>query len=287
MKIIKKISEMRATCVEVRKANRIGFVPTMGALHTAHLKLVDTAKSKADFIVVSIFVNPLQFGVFGEDFKTYPRNLECAAQLLENMGVDVLFTPSAEEMYPPGYDTYVKVAGFSSLLCGSSRPGHFKGVCTVVCKLFNIISPDIAVFGEKDAQQVIIIKKMVEELNMGVQLLTIPTIRETDGLAMSSRNIYLSPQERKDAVVMYQSLLMAKDLIEKGERSACKIKDKMRALISSKPTAKIDYIDIVRTNDLSPLETLDGEVLIASAVQFGKARLIDNITINKDFLDRL
>lgn len=281
MKIVSKIAEMRRVCFEAKKTKIIGFVPTMGALHDGHIKLIDKAKVEADFVVVSIFVNPLQFGA-DEDFKTYPRNLEQDAQLLESKGVNVLFVPDTKEMYPDGYDTYVEVLSLSSVLCGSSRPGHFKGVCTVVCKLFNIITPDIAVFGEKDAQQSIIIKKMVADLNIGIKILTVPTVREKDGLAMSSRNVYLSSQQRKDAVVLYQSLLMAKELIEKGEMEASKIKAKIDELISSKPTAKIDYIDIVKKSDLSALDILGGEVLIALAVWIGKTRLIDNITVRVD-----
>lgn len=282
MKIIKRIAGMKIVCAEAKKVNKIiGFVPTMGALHEGHLKLVDTAKTQADFVVVSIFVNPLQFGV-DEDFERYPRNFEQDTRLLESSGVDVSFIPDAEEMYPPGYDTYIEVPALYDVLCGKSRPDHFKGVCTIVCKLFNIVTPDIAVFGEKDAQQAIIIEKMSEELNLGVKILTVPTVREADGLALSSRNAYLSPQERGDAVVLYQSLLMAKELIEKGERNAGKIKLQIHTLISGKATAKTDYIEIVRKGNLTPLDTLEGEVLIALAVWFGRARLIDNMTIFVD-----
>lgn len=277
MRVIKKIRAMEKICERV-KNKKIGFVPTMGALHEGQLKLVDVAKKETDFVVVSIFVNPLQFGP-REDFQSYPREVEHDAKLLRKRGVDVLFVPDEKEMYPTDYDTYVELPNLSSVLCGASRPGHFKGVCTIVCKLFNIINPGIAVFGEKDAQQVIIIKRMVRDLNMRVKILTIPTVREQDGLAMSSRNRYLSPQERKDATVLYEALLAAKRDVEKGERDAQKIKERIKIMISSKPTAKIDYIDIVRKSDLSELEILDGEVLIAVAAWFGKPRLIDNITV--------
>ncbi|MDI6839482.1 MAG: pantoate--beta-alanine ligase [bacterium] len=279
MKIIKKIKEMKAISLEVRnKGKKIGFVPTMGALHEGPLSLVDIAKIKTDHIVTSIFVNPLQFGP-KEDFKAYPRDIKRDAELLEKRGVDILFAPELKEMYHDGYDTYIEVPGLSSVLCGKTRPTHFKGVCTVVCKLFNIVNPDVAVFGEKDAQQVIIIKKMVEDLNLGVKILTGPTVREPDGLAMSSRNVYLTPKERKDASVVYQALMRAKELITNGQREAKKIKKEIEAMISTKLTAKIDYIDIVKKDNLKPLETLDGECLIAVAVWFGKARLIDNITL--------
>ena len=293
MRIIKKVSEMKALCTEVKlkripiyrdtvgKSNSIGFVPTMGALHQGHISLIETAKSKADFIVVSIFVNPLQFGV-AEDLKAYPRNIKIDIQLLKSIGIDVLFVPDTEEIYPEGYNTYIELPSLSNVLCGKSRAGHFKGVCTIVCKLFNLITPDIAVFGEKDAQQTIIIKKMVADLNLGVKIITIPTVRESDGLAMSSRNVYLSPQEREDAVILYQSLVMAKNLITNGEQDTREIKAKIHALISSSLTAKIDYIEIAKKDTLTSLNTLDtlsGEILIAVAVWIGKTRLIDNITI--------
>jgi len=294
MRIIKKVSEMKALCTEIKlkqsgtskapakKSNSIGFVPTMGALHQGHISLIETVKLHSDFIVVSIFVNPLQFGV-AEDLNAYPRNIEIDIELLKSIGIDALFIPDTEEIYPEGYNTYIELPNLSNVLCGKSRAGHFRGVCTIVCKLFNIVIPDIAVFGEKDAQQAIIIKKMVADLNLGVKIITIPTVREPDGLAMSSRNVYLSPQERKEATILYQSLQMAKNLITNGERDTRKIKAQMHALISSSQTAKIDYIEIVRKNTLVSLDTLDtlsSELLIAIAVWFGKTRLIDNITVS-------
>ncbi|MBI4721784.1 MAG: pantoate--beta-alanine ligase [Candidatus Stahlbacteria bacterium] len=319
MRIIKKISEMKALCNEIRlkrsgnpaqagKSSTIGFVPTMGALHQGHIMLIETAKSHSNFIVVSIFVNPLQFGT-GEDLKAYPRNMETDIQLLKSIGIDALFIPDNEEIYPEDYATYIELPSLSNILCGKVRPGHFRGVCTIVGKLFNIITPDIAVFGEKDAQQSIIIKKMVQDLNLGMKIITIPTVREHDGLAMSSRNVYLSIQEREEATIIYQALQMAKNLITNGEWDTREIKAQMHTLISSSPRAKIDYIEIVRKDTLVPIDTLDtlsvvadpsrhetgrerksrlsrsgggycgGELLIAVAVWFGKTRLIDNITI--------
>ncbi len=279
MKIIKKINEMKSISRKIKnEGEKIGFVPTMGALHEGHLKLVDTAKKYTDFIIASIFVNPLQFGA-SEDLRSYPKDIHYDAKLLENRGTNILFTPSDKEMYPEEYDTSIELPKLSSALCGATRPTHFKGVCTVVCKLFNIVAPNIAIFGEKDAQQLIILKKMVADLNFGIKILAVPTARESDGLAISSRNIYLSSQERKDAPVIYQSLMLAKKLIENRERNAKKIKDEIRNAISDKLTAKIDYIDIVNKKDLTQVNILEGEILIAIAVWFGKARLIDNITL--------
>lgn len=261
------------------QGKKVGFVPTMGALHEGQLSLVDIARENSDFVVASIFVNPLQFGP-QEDFKNYPRDLERDAQLLGSRDVDILFAPEAEKMYPRDYETYIEVPQLSKHLCGCSRYGFFKGICTVVFKLFNIVVPDIAVFGEKDAQQVIIIKKMVQDLNVEIQILTGPTIREPDGLAMSSRNIYLTKEERKDAAVLYKSLLSTQTLIKQGERNIPLIKEGMQRLITQKPAARIDYINIVRYDNLEPLKELVGKFLIALAVWFGKARLIDNITID-------
>ena len=307
MRVIKQIDEMKVVSSDARKdGKKIGFVPTMGALHKGQLSLVDIAKKETNFVVVSIFVNPLQFGP-GEDFRSYPRNLASDATLLKSRGVDILFAPELSEMYPDSYDTEIKVPGLSSVLCGKTRPGHFKGVCTVVCKLFNIVTPDVAVFGEKDAQQAIIIERMTRDLNLGIRILTGPTIREPDGLAMSSRNVYLTKEQRGDAAVLYQALLSAKKLVQNGEKDANKIKKEIENIVSKKPTAKIDYIDIVRKSDLKPIKNLavlggsvrgpkqssrhsqDGcatnakgptdELLIAIAVWFGKARLIDNIII--------
>ena len=279
MKIIEKLGEMKALSSEIKASKkRIGFVPTMGALHKGQLSLIDVAQKETEFIIVSIFVNPLQFGT-GEDFKTYPKVINQDIKLLEEYKVNVLFTPEVDEMYPEGSGTYIEVPELSNTLCGLSRPEHFKGVCTVVCKLFNIINPSLVVFGEKDAQQVIIIKRMVQDLNMRVKILIAPTVRASDGLALSSRNIYLNEDERKQAPIIYQSLIKAQNVIKEGERDSSKIKEKIKELISKKSLAKIDYIDIVKKDNLKSIETLQGEILIAVAVRFGKARLIDNITV--------
>jgi pantoate--beta-alanine ligase len=279
VKILKKITDMQAVSAEARKQGKtIALVPTMGALHEGQLKLVDTAKNESDIVVISIFVNPLQFGR-GEDYEGYPRDLGHDAKLVANRGADIVFAPDSREMYTPNHSTSVNMSGVTNSLCGRSRPGHFQGVCTVVCKLFNIVNPDLAVFGEKDAQQVIVIKTMVRDLNMNVRILTIPTVRENDGLAMSSRNVYLSSQERNDATVLYRSLLTAQDMVRNGEQSVPKIREVMKTLISRKPNARIDYIEVVRKTNLEPLKIIDGEILIAVAVSFGKTRLIDNITL--------
>jgi pantoate--beta-alanine ligase len=279
MKIIKSVKSIQRLSSNFKEqGKKIGLVPTMGFLHEGHLSLIDIAKKSNDIVVVSIFVNPTQFGP-NEDYNGYPRDLTRDEKLLEEKGVDILFIPSLKDMYPNGYTTYVEVEKLSHVLCGRSRPIHFKGVTTVVAKLFNMVKPDIAVFGEKDAQQAIIIKRMVKDLNFPVKIITGPTIREKDGLAVSSRNTYLSESEREDAPVLYQALLLAKNLIENGERDATKIISSMKGLLQEKKSAKIDYISIVKKDTLEPVSRIQGEVLIALAVWFGKARLIDNITI--------
>ena len=260
------------------QSKKIGLVPTMGFLHEGHLSLIGIAKKNSDVVVVSIFVNPTQFGS-NEDYNGYPRDLARDKKLLEKREVDILFIPRLKDMYPNGYTTYVEVEKLSRVLCGKSRPIHFRGVTTIVAKLFNIVRPDIAVFGGKDAQQAIIIKRMVKDLNFPVKIITGPTIREQDGLAVSSRNTYLSEAERKDAPVLHQALLLAKNLIEKGETDVNKIVSSIKKLIQKKKSAKIDYISIVRKDTLKPVSRIQGEVLIALAVRFGEARLIDNITI--------
>ncbi len=260
-----------------KKGKIIGFVPTMGYLHEGHLRLVRIARKKSDLCVVSIFVNPLQFGP-KEDFKEYPRDIKRDKKLLEKEGVDILFYPEEKEMYPDDFSTYVKVEGLTEGLCGRSRPGHFQGVTTVVTKLFNSVLPHFAVFGEKDAQQALVIKRMVRDLNMPIKIIVAPTVREKNGLAMSSRNVYLSPKEREEATVLYRSLLKAKEMIERGERNSNVIIGKMREMIEE-TSGKIDYIAIVDTKDLKEMEVIKGEVLIALAVYFSKARLIDNIRV--------
>lgn len=261
-----------------KEAKTIGFVPTMGYLHEGHLSLARAAKKHTDTVVMSIFVNPIQFGP-KEDFDKYPRDFKRDEELARSAGVDVLFYPSVKDMYPHGYATHVTVEALSSALCGASRPGHFKGVTTVVAKLFWIVRPDIAYFGQKDAQQAIIIKKMVEDLNMGVEIKMMPTIREASGLAISSRNIYLSGDERSDAHVLSRSLERADHLIKHGEKNPQKVMAAIKDMIKEKPSVKIDYISIVGTKDLKAVDAIGSEVLIAIAAFVGRTRLIDNMII--------
>jgi len=264
-----------------RRKKTIGFVPTMGALHTGHLSLIKQACKENDIVIVSIFVNPAQFGS-GEDFRRYPRNLKVDALLCRNEGVDFIFYPDAADVYPKGYKTYVIVEQLSDVLCGKFRPGHFKGVATIVTKLFNIVQPDIAYFGQKDAQQAVIIQQMVKDLNMSLKIKVLPIIREPDGLAMSSRNAYLSEQERKDAAVLHQALRKAQDLIKRGTTNPSKIILAMRRIIRRKESARIQYIEIVDPDELKPVKKIKDRVLIALAVYVGKTRLIDNLIINSN-----
>ncbi len=280
MKVISSISRLRREVgLLKRKGMRVGFVPTMGALHEGHLSLIRKARKDNDVVVVSIFVNPTQFGP-GEDFSRYPRNFKRDRALCKAEGVDIIFYPSTEEMYPQPYRTFVEVEQLDEYLCGRSRPGHFRGVCSVVAKLFNIVSPDIAYFGQKDIQQAIIIKQMIKDLNFPVKMKIMPIVREKDGLAMSSRNTYLSEEERKEATVLYRSLCLAKDMIRKGERRPGRIIKKMQELIEN-TSGRIDYIEMVDMDSLSPIKKLKEQdrVIIALAVWFGKARLIDNIIV--------
>jgi len=256
----------------------VGLVPTMGYLHEGHLELVRQAKSENRAAVATIFVNPTQFGP-SEDFKSYPRDLDRDLALLEKAGADIVFVPSDREMYAGGYDTWVEVRGITAKLEGKSRPTHFQGVTTVCNKLFNIIEPDRAYFGQKDAQQAIVIQKMVSELNMNLEVVVCPTVRESDGLAMSSRNTYLSKEERVSAVVLYKSLCLAKDMHDRGERDAAAIKQAMNSLISGVAAAKLDYISIADTGTLDEVEMIGGKVLVSLAVRLGKPRLIDNIIL--------
>jgi len=279
MKVYKNIDEIKAYLRKQQKDGKtIGFVPTMGYLHKGHLSLIEKAAGENDIVVVSVFVNPTQFGA-GEDFERYPRDLERDIALAAEAGADVLFAPEAEEMYPAGYQTYVEVEEITKHLCGKSRPGHFRGVATVVTKLFNIVGPERAYFGQKDAQQAIVIKRMVKDLNMDVSIVVCPIIREKDGLAMSSRNVYLNQEERKQALVLWQSLNHCKTLIEKGERNAAKLKDEIENMIRGKPLARIDYVSIVDAETLEEVDILKSKTLVALAVKFGKTRLIDNILV--------
>ncbi|WP_028841281.1 pantoate--beta-alanine ligase [Thermodesulfobacterium hveragerdense] len=276
MEVIKTIPEMKAKVKELKsRGYKIGFVPTMGYLHEGHLSLVRKAKSLADKVVVSIFVNPLQFGP-KEDFREYPRDLERDLSLLEKEEVDVVFVPSAEEMYPSDYQTYVEVVNLTDKLCGAFRPGHFKGVTTVVLKLFNIIQPDIAVFGEKDYQQLLVIKQMVKDLNLDIEIVGSPTVREPDGLAMSSRNIYLSPKERESALSLNRALELAERLVKEGEKNPEKIKKTLFEFLRMHPYLIVQYIEIVDPETLDPIEVIEKPVVCAIAAYVGKARLIDN-----------
>ena len=269
---------MQRLAVALKRDGVLGLVPTMGGLHDGHLDLVRIARRRCRRVVVSIFVNQVQFGP-GEDFVRYPRDLRRDCRLLESIGADVVFAPGARQMYPAGYATYVDVERLTGHLCGASRPGHFRGVATVVVKLLNVVQPDIAVFGRKDAQQALIIRRMVRDLNVPVRLITVPTRREEDGLAMSSRNVHLAAAERAAAPALHQSLLLARRLVAGGERNPATIRGAMRRYISSRTTGCVDYIEIVDTAELAPVKILEGTVLIALAVQFGKTRLIDNVTV--------
>lgn len=276
MKVIEDIQRMAMLSKILKKESKtIGFIPTMGYLHDGHISLIKAAKQHTDVAVVSIFVNPIQFSP-KEDLDKYPRDFKRDEEMARLAGSDVLFYPSAGDMYPEGYATYVEVERVSDALCGASRPGHFKGVATVVTKLFGIVKPDIAYFGQKDAQQTIVIKKMVEDLNMDVEIKVIPTVREKDGLAMSSRNIYLSEPERKDALCLYQALGKAEAAVRSGERDVSKMIKTMEGVVKEKPTAKIDYIQAVDAKTLNPVDTVSGDTLIALAVFIGDTRLIDN-----------
>ena len=280
MQIIKSVAEMQQWSSEqVRSGRRIGLVPTMGYLHEGHLSLVREARKQCDLVVVSIFVNPIQFGA-GEDFEAYPRDLTRDCALLEKEQVDVVFAPGVKDMYPEGYSTFVEVQGeVAQKMCGASRPGHFRGVTTVCSKLFHICQPTLAFFGQKDAQQAIILEKMVRELNFPLQIVRMPIVREADGLAMSSRNVYLNPQQRQEALVLSQSLRAAEQLIKDGERDPEKVRAFIKDIIETKPGAQIDYIEINRASDLASLDRIEGTVLIALAVKFGTTRLTDNLMV--------
>jgi pantoate--beta-alanine ligase len=280
MKVVTGVAGMKALARQWKKEGKsIGFVPTMGYLHEGHLSLVRESKKRADVTVVSIFVNPAQFGPH-EDFKKYPRDLEKDSAYLEKGGVDCLFYPGAAEIYPPGYRTYVEVRGLQDRLCGKSRPGHFQGVATVVLKLFDIVGPDLAFFGAKDAQQVLIIGKMAADLDLDTEVVTCPLVREPDGLALSSRNAYLSPEERKAALVLSISLRWAERAVAAGERDAAKVTAGIRAAIEAEPLARVDYVEAVDPVNLEPLAGIRGDVLIALAVFVGSTRLIDNIRLH-------
>lgn len=253
----------------------IGLVPTMGALHEGHESLMDAARAACDKVIVSVFVNPLQFGP-DEDYDAYPRDIARDGAVCEAHGVDVVFHPAPEEMYGPNFNTYVVMETLTDALCGASRPGHFRGVCTVVNKLFNIAQPDKAFFGQKDAQQLAIIKRMVADLNMNLQVVGCPIVREADGLAKSSRNTYLSPEERQAALVLSRAIAAGEQAVRAGERDAATVKQQMSAIIEAEPLARIDYVEVVDGETMQPVDTLGRSVLAALAVYIGSTRLIDN-----------
>ncbi len=281
MLIFDQIEMVRKQVGDWKKAGlSVGLVPTMGYLHEGHKSLIDAARKDNDRVVVSIFVNPMQFGP-NEDLASYPRDLEKDAALCEAAGVDLIFHPQPEEMYAPGFCSYVDMNGLTTQLCGKSRPIHFRGVQTVVLKLFHIVTPDRAYFGQKDAQQLAVVKRMVRDLNVGTEIVGCPIIREADGLAKSSRNTYLNEAERQAALVLSRSLNAGRALVENGETSAQAVRDAIINEIEKEPMAKIDYVEVVSFDTITPVETIQGSVLVAIAVFIGKTRLIDNFMVEK------
>jgi pantoate--beta-alanine ligase len=279
VKQLTTIAATKAACREVtRNGKTLGFVPTMGALHEGHVSLARASKSRCHVTVVSIFVNPLQFAPT-EDLAKYPRPLERDVAILEDLGIDLLFLPSVEEMYPPGAKTRVSVEGISDKLDGASRPGHFLGVTTVVSKLFEIVRPDLAFFGQKDAAQVAVLRKMVRDLDMDVELVVCPIVREKDGLAMSSRNMYLAPDQRQQALVLYRSLMRVQTAVDRGERDADKLRQIGEQVIAEEPDARLDYFAIVDPETLEPVQDTSRGALVAVAAYVGPTRLIDNIVL--------
>lgn len=280
MKIVGTVKEVREQVKEWKKQGlSVGFVPTMGYLHEGHKSLMDAARKGNDKVVVSIFVNPMQFGPT-EDLATYPRDLDHDAALCESAGVDLIFHPEAEEMYEKDFCSFVDMTGLTEGLCGKTRPIHFRGVCTVVNKLFNIVTPNHAYFGQKDGQQLAVIKRMVRDLNMDIEIVGCPIVREEDGLAKSSRNTYLSPEERKAALILSKTVALGKELA-KTEKDANKVVEAMKKNIETEPLAKIDYVEAVDALSMAPVEKLEGTCMLAMAVYIGKTRLIDNTLINE------
>jgi pantoate--beta-alanine ligase len=277
MKVIETVKEMKEIASQARSAGKIiTFVPTMGYFHEGHLSLMREGRKQGDLLIVSLFVNPTQFGP-SEDFKNYPRDFERDAKMAEEVGVDILFTPGVMEMYPSDHQTTVRIEKVTQNLCGKSRPTHFQGVTTVVLMLFEIVLPHLAIFGEKDYQQLITIQQMVRDLHMSVEVRGMPTVRETDGLAMSSRNTYLLPEERKAALSLYRSLQRAKELLQKGERRADRIMNEVRGVLQSEPLVRVDYAQICNAYTLQDIDRVEGDVVIALAAYLGKTRLIDNL----------
>ena len=276
MMIVSSLAELRSA--RLLLDGTVGFVPTMGYLHEGHVSLARRAREECDHVAVSIFVNPTQFGP-SEDLSKYPRDLESDLRLLEAAGVDLVWTPTTEIMYPPGFATWVEVEGLTKPLEGASRPGHFRGVTTVVSKLFNAVQPTKAYFGQKDAQQAAVIRKMARDLDFPIEIVVCPTVREADGLAMSSRNSYLSPEERQAATVLFRSLSAARSAYERGERSAESLRGIMAEVIASEPLAKMQYVSVADYDTLEELETVTGKTLLSMAVFMGKTRLIDNFVL--------
>jgi len=280
MQTIKSIKEMQTfSNREMGEGKTIALVPTMGFFHPGHLSLMEEGRRRGNFLVVSIFVNPTQFGA-GEDYENYPRDMGKDQHLAEEEGVDVIFAPSVAEMYPSDYQTYVNVEEVTRNLCGISRPTHFSGVTTVVCKLFSIVKPHFAIFGEKDFQQLVAIRQMVSDLNLDVKIVGMPIYREKNGLAMSSRNKYLTPDERKAALCLFRSLMQAKELLRQGERKTAEILKKVMSIIEAEQLAEIDYVKICDVKTLKDIEQINQEIVLALAVKIGKARLIDNIVLD-------
>jgi len=278
--IAKTIARIREYVAQARAAGKtVGFVPTMGALHAGHASLIEAAARRCDYVVVSIFVNPTQFGP-GEDLEKYPRPFEKDVQVCERCGAHAIFAPSAEEMYPRKNSTWVTVEKLTEPLCGRFRPGHFRGVTTVCTKLFNIVGADVAFFGQKDAQQATVIRRMVADLNMPLEIVVCPTVREPDGLAMSSRNQYLSPQERSQAPVIYRALQRCGEMIKAGEQNAAKITEGMSEVLRQVPALQVEYVSIVDAESLEPCDRVRGQVLVAVAARLGSTRLIDNIRVD-------
>lgn len=276
MEIVTDIQDMQARCLAARgEGRRISFVPTMGYLHEGHLSLLAEGRRRGDLLVLSVFVNPAQFGR-GEDLDAYPRDLERDAALARAAGVELLFAPRARDMYPEGYATYVDVEGLTGTLCGRSRPGHFRGVTTVVCKLFNIVQPHLALFGRKDFQQLAVIRRMTLDLNLPVEIVGMPIVREADGLAMSSRNVYLSPQQRQQALVLSRAMAQAQQMARDGVADCDAILAALRPLIEAQSEARIDYLQICHQLSLEDQDRVDGDSVLLLAVFVGKTRLIDN-----------
>jgi pantoate--beta-alanine ligase len=280
MQVAETIKSVRELVKAARdRGQKIGFVPTMGALHVGHISLIGTAVKQCDFVVVSIFVNPAQFCP-GEDLEKYPRPLDADLEICRESGVDVVFTPTTQQMYGKNNQTWVTVEKLTESLCGKFRPGHFRGVTTICAKLFNIVVPDLAYFGQKDAQQAIVIKKMVADLNMPLQIVICPTVRHQDGLAVSSRNQYLTEQQRKDATLIYKALQKCREMIDSGATDTKSVIAEMHQILDKPPAINIEYASIVDAETLQPVDPIDGEIFVALAVKIGNARLIDNILLD-------